>query len=409
MKLELHAASLTRRKFLAGTGAAAASINLIRPELAFGDSANRKLDLGLIGCGGRGQWIAKLFNESGKFNFVAGADYFADKVNEFGGKFGVPASRCFTGLSGYRRLLEQKLDAVVIETPPYFHPEQAAAAVDAGKHVYLAKPIAVDVPGCRSIEASARKAAANKLCLLVDFQTRAHASYQEAVKRVRSGQIGSLVSLDASYLCGSTWNHMDRLLRQDPKNPELRLKAWGIDRVLSGDVITEQNIHALDVATWFLDAAPVKAYGIGGRKRDFLGDCWDHFAVTFEFPGAVPVSFHSKQVGHGVDDIQCRVYGTDGTADTHYFGEVWVRSREDLFKAGPLGNLYTDGVVSNIATFYEAITRNNFSNSTVAPSVRSNLTTILGRTAAYRGGEVSWDEMLRTAESWKADLTGLRT
>lgn len=120
----------------------------------------------------------ELFADSGQFNFVAGADYFPEKVKEFGEKFGVAADKRFTGLSGYKKLLEQKLDAVVIESPPYFHPEHAAAAVDAGKHVYLAKPIAVDVPGCRSIQASAKKATANKLCFLVDFQTRAHPSYQ---------------------------------------------------------------------------------------------------------------------------------------------------------------------------------------------------------------------------------------
>lgn len=409
MKTHSPTTSLNRRQFLTGTSLAAAGITLLKPNLALGDTANRKLDLGLIGCGGRGQWIAKHFADSGKFNFVAGADYFQEKVDQFGDKFGVPGSHRFTGLSGYKKLLEQKLDAVAIETPPYFHPEHAAAAVDAGKHVYLAKPVAVDVPGCRTIEASGKKASANKLCFLVDFQTRAHPVYQEAVKRVHGGQIGKLISVDANYVTGPTWNHMDVVLRADPKNPEVRLKAWGIDRVLSGDVITEQNIHALDVATWFLDATPLRAYGTGGQKRGFIGTCWDHFAVTFEFPNDIPVSFHSKQVGHGVDDIQCRVYGLDGTADTHYSADVWVRSRDDLYNGGKLGNLFSDGVVNNIGTFYDSITKGEYANPTVAPSVRSNLTTILGRTAARKHAVVTWDEMMRTAESWKADLHGLKS
>ena len=408
MKINSNSTSLNRRQFLAGTSAAAAGLTFLRPSFAFGDEASRKLDIGLIGCGGRGQWIAKLFADSGQFNFVAGADYFPEKVKEFGEKFGVAADKRFTGLSGYKKLLEQKLDAVVIESPPYFHPEHAAAAVDAGKHVYLAKPIAVDVPGCRSIEASAKKATASKLCFLVDFQTRAHPSYQEAVKRVQSGQIGKLISLDANYVTGPTWNHMDRALREKPDDPEMKLRAWGIDRVLSGDVITEQNIHALDVATWFLDAAPLRAYGTGGQKRGFLGTCWDHFAVTFEFPNDIPLSFHSKQVGHGIDDIQCRAYGLDGTADTHYFGEVWVRSRDDLFNGGKLGNLYQEGVVNNITTFYSSIIKSDFTNATVAPSVRSNLTTILGRTAAYKRTVVTWNEMMQANETWRADLSGLR-
>ena len=173
-----------RRQFLGSTGAAAVGLTILKPQLAFGAEANRKVDLGLIGCGGRGQWIANLFGKNGNYNFVAAADYFQDRVDAVGGKLGIATGRRFSGLSGYQRLLEQKLDAVVVETPPYFHPEQAAAAVDAGKHVYLAKPIGVDVPGCRTVETSGKKATGKKLCFLVDFQTRAHPSYQEVVKRV---------------------------------------------------------------------------------------------------------------------------------------------------------------------------------------------------------------------------------
>ncbi len=397
-----------RRQFLGSTGAAAIGLTILKPQLAFGAEANRKVDLGLIGCGGRGQWIANLFAKNGNYNFVAAADYFQDKTDAVGAKLNIPEAKRFTGLSGYKRLLEQKLDAVVIETPPYFHPEQAAAAVDAGKHVYLAKPIAVDVPGCHTVEASGRKATDKKLCFQVDFQTRAHPSYQEAVKRVHQGQIGRIVSVNAAYYCGPTFGGMDAALRKDPKNPETRLRSWGLDRVFSGDVITEQNIHALDVASWFLNADPIKAYGTGGQARGFLGTCWDHFAVVFYFPNDVFVSFDSKQVGHGFDDIQCRVFGIDGTADTHYGGDVWVRSKDDLFNGGKTGNIFTDGVERNIVTFYESITKGDYSNPSVAPSVRSNLTTILGRTAAYKNAEVTWAEMMLANEKLHLDLKGLK-
>ncbi len=398
----------TRRRFLAQTGAGAVAFTILKPSLLGGATANSKLQLGLIGCGGRGQWIADLFQKHGGFAWMAAADYFKEKVDGMGDKFNVPANRRFTGLHAYRRLLEQKLDAVVIESPPYFHPEHAAAAVEAGKHVYLAKPVAVDVPGCRTIEESGRHATERNQCFLVDFQTRAHPFYQEVVKRVQQGMIGRVVSIDAGYQCGPTWEHMDSLLRQDPSNPEVRLRAWGVDRTLSGDVITEQNIHALDVATWFLDAHPERAYGTGGRSRDFLGDCWDHFAVVFHFPGEIPVSFSSKQVGMGYDDILCRVYGLTGTADTHYFGKVNVRSKDDGY-GGEIPNLYSDGVVRNIATFYDHIISNDYSNTTVAPSVRSNLTTILGRSAAYAGGEVTWKEIMAANKKLEADLKGLKS
>lgn len=399
---------MNRRRFLAGAGSATVGLTLLKPALAFGDAANRKLDLGLIGCGGRGQWITKFFLEHGGFNFVACSDYFADRANAAGGPLGIPESKRFTGLSGYKRLLEERLDAVVIESPPYFHPEQIAAAVEAGKHVYCAKPIAVDVPGCRSVEASGRAATARRLCVLVDFQTRAHPAHQEAVRRVRGGMIGPLVSAEAAYQTGLVFAAHDAELRKDPHNPELRLRAWGVDRVLSGDVIVEQNIHALDMLTWFLDAAPLRAYGTGGRKRDFVGNCWDHFAVIFYFPGDLVATFSSKQVGFGYDDILARVYGMNGTAEAHYFGEVVVRARDDLYNGGRSNLMYDEGVRNNVKTFHESITRGDFSNPTVAPSVRSNLTAILGRMAAYANGEVTWERMLRANEKWTANLKGLR-
>ncbi len=197
------------------------------------------------------------------------------------------------------------------------------------------------------------------------------------------------------------------VLRKDPKNPEVRLRAWGVDRLLSGDIITEQNIHALDVASWMLDAEPVRAYGTGGRKREFLGDCWDHFAVIFYYPNDLVVSFNSHQSGQGYDDIMCRVYGLKGTADTHYFGNVTVKAAE-FHLDGKMGNLYTEGAETNIATFHDNITKGECANLTVPASVRSNLTTILGRTASYKNSVVTWEEMMRRKEKFTPDLKGLK-
>ena len=182
---EPQRAPLDRREFLAGAGAAAFSFSIMKPELVRGSQANSKIALGMIGCGGRGTWIADLFRQHGGYEIVAAMDYFPDRVNPFGEKFSVPPERRYSGLRGYQRMLQGKLDAVAIESPPYFHPEQAAAAVDAGVHVYLAKPVAVDVPGCRSIEESSSKASAKNRCFMVDFQTRTDPFYQEAIRRVR--------------------------------------------------------------------------------------------------------------------------------------------------------------------------------------------------------------------------------
>jgi predicted dehydrogenase len=400
--------TLTRRGFLAASGASALALALAPPGLAPNTEDDSKINIGLIGCGGRGAWIADLFLKNGHYNLAAVADYFPDKAEAAGEKFQVDKTRRFTGLSAFQRLLEQKLDAVVIESPPYFHPEHAAAAVQAGKHVYCAKPIAVDVPGCQTIAQSGRTATDKKLVFLVDFQTRAHPSYREAVRLVHAGGIGRLVSGEAGYQTGGIWSSMDALIRDNPNNDEARLRAWGADRTLSGDIITEQNIHALDVASWILDAAPLRAYGAGGRVRPpVTNGVWDNFSVIFEYPNDVRLTFSSKQAGKGWDDIQCRVYGMEGTIDTHYFGVVKVVC-DDAYNGGTLTNLYTDGVVNNITTFHKAIASGDFSNPTVAPSVRSNLTTILGRTAAYQRAEVTWDQMIKTNEKWEAGLKGLR-
>jgi len=396
--------TLDRRGFLAG--ATAAGLMMVKPELVAGSQANSKVRMGIIGCGGRGTWITDLFVQNGGYELVAAADYFKDRVNGLGDRFKLDPARRFTGLHGYKRLIDAKPDAVVIESPPFFHPIHAMAAAEAGCHVYVAKPIAVDVPGCLAIAEASKKAAERKRCFLVDFQTRADEFYQEAIRRVHAGDIGPLVSGEAVYYCGGTWGGAEALAK-DPKNPENRLRAWGLDRVLSGDVITEQNIHALDVATWIVSDHPLKAVGTCAKKgRKDPGDCNDHFAVIFSFPKDVLVSFASKQYGTGYDDIGCRMFGPQGMIETHYGGPVFVRGAKS-YKGGKSPHIYSDGAIRNIADFRANILKGDCSNVTVAPSVRSNLTTILGRTAAYKKAEVTWDEMMKACEKYEFETRGL--
>ena len=267
---------------MAKAGAAAVSLTFVKPERVRGNQANSKIRLGLVGCGGRGGWIAGLFQKHGGYEVVAVADYFKDRADKVGADLGVPEARRFTGLAGYKRLLEKGVDAAAIETPPYFHPEQAAAAIAAGVHVYLAKPAAVDVPGCHAIAASARDAAARKLAFLVDFQTRAHPAFIEAVGRVHRGSLGEIVFGEAVYHADCPFDQWYDLIRSDPGNPETWIRAWGLDRALSGDMITEQDIHTIDVMNWVMGTPPVYAIGSGGlTARPKIGTCWDHFVVYY--------------------------------------------------------------------------------------------------------------------------------
>ena len=392
---------MPRRRFLASAGAAT-TVALLKPSLAFGAQSNSMIELGLIGCGGRGTWIAGLFQETGKYRLVACADYFQDRIQAAGGKFQIDPSRRYAGLSGYKRLLESKVDAVVIETPPYFHPEHAAAAVEAGKHVFLAKPIAVDVPGCLTVAEAGRRATAKNLVFLVDFQTRANGFYREAVRRVRQGDLGQLIMGEAHY----PWRGGGR--GSPPANVEERLRNWYFVKELSGDFIVEQSIHALDVATWILNADPIRAAGGGGRKIRPPNSIYDHFAVTYWLPDDVVLSFACIQAVPEVkDEIRCRVFGTRGVIDTDYYSNVFIRG-EEMYDGGNVGNLYTTGAQTNIAEFHQFITQGNYNNPTVAPSLRSNLTAILGREAGYRGGEVTWDELLKANRKLEPDFTGVK-
>jgi myo-inositol 2-dehydrogenase / D-chiro-inositol 1-dehydrogenase len=403
-------AGLNRRAFMAQAGAAALSLTILPPGLVRGTQANSKIRLGLVGCGGRGAWIASLFGKHGGYEISAAADYFRDRVDAFGAGAGIPESRRFTGLSGYKRLLDSGVDAVAIESPPYFHPGQAAAGVDAGVHVYLAKPVAVDVPGSQSIERSARRAAEKKRVFLVDFQTRTNPFFIEAVRRVHDGGIGEIIFGEAAYHADCPFEQYYDLWRSDPDNPESRLRGWGLDRALSGDMITEQDIHALDVMNWIMDGPPRFAFGTGGlRARPKIGTSWDHFVVSYQYPGQIGIQFSGRQFkGHGTTEgIRNRVFGSKGVLETEYGGNVLIRG-EQFYRGGKTAGIYEEGAVANIAAFHKAIVDGDVRQPTVAPSVQSNLITILGRKSAYENRMVGWDELVKDDERLVPILKGLR-
>ena len=371
------------------------------------DAPKQKIKIGIIGCGGRGGFMANLFNAHGGYEIAAVGDYFQDKVDSVGEKYKVPAGRRFTGLNNYKKVLNAKVDAVVLTSPPYFHPEHAAAAVDAGVHVYVAKPVAVDVPGCFSIEESSKKATSKKLTFLVDFQTRAQEFYVEALKRVHAGAIGE-------FDFGETYYHCNRLKVKGEiaDDAEGQLRNWVFMKSLSGDIITEQNIHALDVMSWVMGKPPVSASGGCARKvRVDVGDCNDGFALQYQYEGCAGFTFSSRQFnGHGTqpDGIVCRVFGSKGVLETKYGGQVMIRG-ENFYRGGQTKQIYKEGAANNVASFHKMILEGDCSNTTTAPSVQSNLVTIMGRRAAYSGKVVTWDEIVKDTTRMQPKLEGLKS
>ena len=416
---------LSRRQFLTRASGTVAALTALDPLLGLAQAdqsvatnapaateIKRKIKLGVVGLGGRGSWITDLFRRHGGYDIHAVADYFPDRAKSAGDHFGVDAARRFSGLSGYQRLIESGVEAVAIESPPYFHPEQAAAAVEAGKHVYCAKPIAVDVPGCRTVEASGQKATEKKQVFIVDFQTRADPFYTEALRRIHAGDIGQIAFIEGIYHADCPWSQWIDPLSKNPQDPEMRLRAWGLDKILSGDIITEQNIHTLDVVNWVVGAAPLHASGTCGLStRPPVGSVADHFVCFFQFPDGIGVTFSSRQFnGYDTkpDGIRVRAFGQKGVLESEYGGSVLIRG-DNFYQGGKSPGIYEEGACRNIATFYENITQGKTDNATVTPSVRSNLITILGRTASYRGELVTWENILAANERLEADLKGLKS
>lgn len=399
----MDGSTTARRRFLQATG----GVLLLKPETVFGSQANSTVEVGLVGCGGRGNWIAPLFVEHAGARVVAVADVIQSRLETTRGKLQVGAGRAYWGPDAHRELAQSKLDAVVIETPPYYHPAHAAAAVEAGKHVFCAKPVAVDVPDSKSFLATGQKAQSKGLSFWVDFQSRARPVFQEAVTRIERGDIGKIAMAQVFYYANRPWT--------DRSTPDMepglkRMVNWLGDRTISGDIIVEQNVHVIDMANWYLGGHPVRATGAGGRTnwagtKSDTGDAWDHFAVTFWYPDEVHATFSSNQLTGRFSDLCVRCFGLKGCADTHYGGLVKIVSDDQNknWNGAEKDDTFTGGCVTNIKNFIESVKSGSPLNNAPA-AVESNLTGILGRMAAYRGNVVTWQEMIDSTEKWQANL-----
>lgn len=396
---------MKRRRFLRGALGAAATATFIRPSLVRGSEASSKIEVGCIGLGGRGQLIAQKITEHGGYRIAAVADYFPEVAREVGQRFGVPPERQYSGLLGYRRLIASGVDAVFLETPPYCFPEHVAAAVDAGCHVYIAKPVAVDVPGTLAVRESARKAAEKKLVFLVDFQTRTHPFFQECVRRAHAGAIGRIGLIASVY---TDDGFPDPPLTETAAS-RFRSLVWVNDDALGGGFIVNCAIHSLDVALWIAGSVPLSATGASSRlRRDAHGDSHDIYSVTFRFPGGLIVNHRGEHVSNQHGFIcRCEAFGQDAHLIGNYEGYTGVRGGLQPFEGGDVSGLYASGIEENLKTFHASITAGDCSNSTVEPSINANLITLLGREACRRARDVTWEELLRIREKLEFDSAGL--
>jgi len=405
----------SRRQFLGGTLAAAASAPLLEAAATFAAEnqgtltlfSGRKIKLGLVGCGGRGKWIGNLFKRSGAYQLHALADYFPQVVDRCGEELGVDPSRRFSGLSGYKKVIESGVEAVALIVPPCFLPEQASAAVEAGLHVYMCKPAAVDVPGCLRIEAAGKLATQKQRVFLVDYQMPTDPVNIRVAEQIRKGAIGKLAKIATIGYNGG---------RADPPktaNIESRLQnlVWDNDMEIGGSFIVSYDIHSIDAAVWVLGRRPVAASGSSRICRiDPHGTSQDSTSIVYEYADGL-IHEHSGMAlpNTAPGYIRCTVYGQKGYGVVDYTQRASLEIHHKKPFADDVVNLYEAGAVRNIAAFHaDVVAGGRHENSTVRRAVDGCLTCILGREAALRHARLTMEELLQENKRVEVDLSGLK-
>jgi predicted dehydrogenase len=397
---------VSRREFVKATAAAAALTSGL-PAYGLGRGAG-KLRVGVIGCGGRGTGAAaNILEASPDTVIIALADVFPEriasaraelsKLQGMSDRFQATDDTCYTGFDGYKQLLANKdVDVVILATPPGFRPTQFAAAINAGKHVFFEKPVAVDGPGIRKVMEAGKLAADRKLCVVTGTQRRHEACYLDAMKRIRDGAIGNVVSAEVYWNQGPLWMNKRQPAWSDM---EWQLRNWLYFTWLSGDHIVEQHVHNIDVMNWAIGAHPLRATGMGGRQvrtSPDYGHIFDHFAVVYEYPDGVTGTSMCRQIDGCANRVEEIIHGCsgrtvlssgraaiDGTTSWKFQGDEanpYVQEHRDLIAA-----------ITGSAPYINEAQR----------VAESTLTAIMGRMSAYTGKAVTWDQALNS----KIDLS----
>src|SRR5687767_14471604 len=396
----------TRRTFMTTTAAAAAAFAWSGGLRAFGSDVIR---LGVIGCGGRGTGaVSDCLRGTEGVELVAMGDLAPDRLSQareqltklatstpaLASRIKIDDSRCFTGFDSYKHVLDSGVDLVILATPPGYRPMHLAAAVDAGKHIFAEKPVAVDAAGVRSVLATYEKAKAKGLGIGVGTQRRHQADYQETIKRLQDGAIGDIVSGQVFWNQGGLWSRDRQSAWTDA---EWQIRNWLYFTWLSGDHIVEQHVHNLDVAYWVLGQLPVKATGVGGRQfrtDPKFGHIYDHFAVDYEYANGARILSMCRQIPGTANRIGESFIGTRGQSDA---------SRRIT---GPNAWTYTppaqrsNGFVQEHTDLVASL-RSGKPYNELKQIAETTLVAIMGREAAYTGQEITGDGGMNA----KQDLT----
>ncbi|MBN1466411.1 Gfo/Idh/MocA family oxidoreductase [candidate division KSB1 bacterium] len=364
-----------------------------------------ELTAGVIGCGGRGTGAALNFLAAGNgLKVTALADTFKDRVENCRRELkaqannDVPEENCHVGLEAWQKVIESDVDIIITATPPYFRPMIFDAAINAKKHVFMEKPVAVDPVGARKIMASSKKAESLGLNVVTGTQRRHQHHYIDAYKRLMAGAIGDIVAANVYWNQGQLWY---RTKQSGWSDIEWMIRDWVNWTWQSGDHIVEQHVHNLDVGAWFMGKYPVKAVGMGSRQRRVTGDQYDNFSVDFVFDDGRHMHSMCRQINGCANNVTEYFIGTKGFAHTSsghakFYDEANNPSWEYL-------NPLVDGVAKEPLNPYiqehvdlVAAIRGGFQIVEAEQTAKSTLTGIMGRISAYTGKEVTWEEMMNS-------------
>lgn len=362
------------------------------------------LKAGLIGCGGRGTGAAMNFLDAGpNLQIVALGDVFQDQLDKCRATLkekknvDIPDDKCFVGFDNYEKVLDSGIDIVLLCTPPHFRPMHVEAAVNAGKHVFMEKPCAVDPVGARSVMVSSKKAQQKGLCIVSGTIRRVQKDYMETFRRVASGEIGDIVSAHIIRNGGALWI---RTRKPEWTDMEYMLRNWGNFNWLSGDHIVEQFIHEVDVMNWYMGKNPVKAMGWGGRQRRFTGDQYDFFSVEYVYDNGIQTHAAARQI-NGCSNLKKElIIGTKGYADAS--GTLYTLDGKQMWKyqkpkEGDEDQTWAvkDPYVQEHINLVTAIRKGEYINDAEA-QINSTLITIMGRESAYTGKDISWEQIMNS-------------
>jgi len=374
---------MTRRAALAG-----GTLLLSKSRTAFGAQANSQVALGIIGTGGRGRYVGTLFANDSRVRVAALCDIYHDQIDH--AKTEIPAAERAPAFRNYQDLLARTdLDAVLIATPVFLHPEHFEAAVDAHKHIYCEKPAGADVAGVKRLVRAARRADASKV-IQFGFQQRFSPEYLAALDVLRSGQLGELLLMRSDWMLGGA---ALRAFQSPYPVEEQRIRHWGAFRETSGDFIVEQDCHGLDVLNWFAQAHPVKATGAGGRKKRAYGDNLDHLNVTLEYPGGLRGFLAATQLAvKRYWDVKEQFFGTEGILETERQYYKWHRAEDNDVVVKSEREITIDAVDAFVSDVLAGKPRNM-----AFDAADSTFTSLLGRMAIETRREVTWEDLLQSA------------